>query len=310
MGAVLLPLSFMLAAQSLAAGDSAPAPSIAAGAPVARLTQTALTAADVRAAMAGVPEDRLVALREMSSARENLATDLLLRRAIAARAREAGADRDPEIAARLKLAEEKLLAELYLDKTENAAIDDKKLERMAREEYRAFPERNRKEELHARHILVRAQASCQRDPSKIIEELQAKLKAGESFEELARRHSDDSGSAAKGGDLGWVTKGRTVPDFEDALFALKAPGSVSPPVETQFGLHLIQLVERKPPTLPPFDELKASIMENLRNKLRQEMRTKLLESLKPPGTLQIDDAALSAAVGAPPPPTPVPAAGK
>lgn len=307
---MLLPLSFLLAGQLLAAGDPAPIPTTSAGAPVASLSQTALTAADVRAAIAGVPEDKLAAVRELSSARENLATDLLLRRAIAARAREAGSDREPDIAARLKVAEEKLLAELYLDKTENAAIDDRKLERMAREEYRAFPERYRKEELHARHILVRVQASCQRDASQIIEELQAKLKAGESFEELARRHSDDPGSAAKGGDLGWMTKGRTVPNFEDALFALKAPGSVSPPVETQFGLHLIQLVERKPPTLPPFDEIKASIMENLRNKLRQEMRTKLLESLKPPGALQIDDAALSAAVGAPPPPAPVPAAGK
>lgn len=242
----------------------------------------------------------------MSNARENLATDLLLRRKIAALAREAGADRDPEIAARMKIAEEKLLAELYLDKTENAAIDEKKLELMAREEYRAFPERFSKEEVLARHILVKLQRSCGREARQIVSELQEKLKAGEPFEELAKQYSDDTANAAKGGDLGAITKGRTVPEFEEAVFAMTEPGSVAGPIETQFGLHLIQLIERKPRALLPFDEVKAGIMERLRTKQRQELRTKLIETLRPPGALRIDDAAISAAV----PPPPAAAAGK
>lgn len=263
---------------------------------LATLGNASLTAADIKAATAGVAPERLSVLREMTTARENLASDLLLRRMIAELARKAGTDRDPEIAARLKIAEEKLLAELYLDKTENAAVDEKKLELMAREEYRAFPERFRKEEVLARHILVKDVPSCGRRAMEIIADLQARLKNGESFEALARQYSDDPGSAAKGGDLGVVVKGRTVPPFEDAVFAMTEPGSVAGPVETQFGLHLIQLIERKPAELLPFDAVKAGIMERLRTKQRQEMRSRLIETLKPPGALRIDDAAISAAV--------------
>lgn len=275
---------------------------------VARLGEITLSSGDIQAATAGIAEERVAVLREMSNARENLATDLLLRRTIAERARQAGVDRDPEIAARMKIAEEKLLAELYLDKTENAAIDARKLELMAREEYRAFPERFSKEEVLARHILVKLQRSCGREARQIVTELQEKLKAGEPFEELAKQYSDDTANAAKGGDLGAITKGRTVPEFEEAVFAMTEPGSIAGPIETQFGLHLIQLIGRKPRELLPFDEVKAGIMERLRTKQRQELRAKLIETLRPPGALRIDDAAISAAV--PPPPPTAAAAGK
>ncbi len=301
-------LSIMLSgvmSSSVAAADApASAPALPAGA-VAVLEGIRLIPADIQAATVGVVEERLAVLRELATARENLATDLLLRRAIAERARQAGADRDAGIAARLKIAEEKLLAELYLDKIELAAIDDKKLELIAREEYRAYPERFRKEELLARHILVKTQPSCGRGAPQIVEELQAKLKAGESFEDLAKQYSDDPGSAAKGGDLGAIVKGRTVPEFEEAVFGMTQPGSVSAPVETKFGLHLIQLVERKPTVLMPFEEVKTGIMERLRNKQRQELRNRLLAELNPPGALRLDDAAISAAV----PPAPVSATG-
>lgn len=293
-------LSGVVSSSVVAADAPVSAPSLTAGI-VAAVEGTQLTPTDIQAATVGVAEERLSVLREMPNARENLATDLLLRRAIAERARLAGADRDPLIAARLKIAAEKLLAELYLDKTEIAAIDEKKLESLARGEYRAFPERFRKEEVLVRHILVKTQRSCGRDAAEIIAELEKKLKAGESFEELAKQYSDDPASADRGGEIGWVVKGRTVPEFEDTVFAMKQPGSISPPVETKFGLHLIQMVERKPPVLMPFDEVKGALIEKLRNQQRQGLRNKLIAELNPPGAMRLDDAAISAAL----PPAPV-----
>lgn len=92
---------------------------------------------------------------------------------------------------------------------------------------------------YTRHILVDDQA--------LAGELAGRLRQGESFAELAKRHSKDPGSAPQGGSLGPVTLGQTVMEFEDALLLLK-PGQVSPPVETPFGWHLIRLdtlVERE-----------------------------------------------------------------
>lgn len=98
---------------------------------------------------------------------------------------------------------------------------------------------------HARHILIK--------PSEIVSLAEAEAKAralrerieqGADFAALARAHSEDPGSVGDGGDLGWVTPGQTVPEFERALSELK-PGEVSQPVRTPFGVHLIQLLERR-----------------------------------------------------------------
>lgn len=257
-----------------------------------------LNAADLQAVTKLMSPQQLEVLKDDARARDGLATDLLLRRVMAERARREIAGSDPAIAARMQIGIERVLSDLYLEITENAAIDEKKLEILALDEYRAFPERYRKEEVRARHLLIGKHPSCQNDAQKTLEELTARIKAGESFEDIARQYSDDPGSAAKGGDLGWVARGKTVKLFEDALFALQTPGELSPPVTTQFGVHLIQLVERKSTELRPFEEVKPAILEALRLKARQEMRNKLLEGLKDPAQLGIDAAALQSAVQA------------
>jgi peptidyl-prolyl cis-trans isomerase SurA len=97
----------------------------------------------------------------------------------------------------------------------------------------------------ARHILLRtsAQASAQ-DAARRLEDLKRQIEAGQRrFEDVAREVSED-GSAAGGGDLGWVSPGGFVPEFEDAMNRL-APNAVSAPVASRFGVHLIQVVERR-----------------------------------------------------------------
>ena len=80
---------------------------------------------------------------------------------------------------------------------------------------------------------------------KKAQEIKARLDAGEDFAELAKEFSDDPGSKDNGGDLGWFGRGRMVPEFEEAAFALE-PGEISDPVKSPFGYHIIQLLEKDP----------------------------------------------------------------
>jgi peptidyl-prolyl cis-trans isomerase SurA len=97
---------------------------------------------------------------------------------------------------------------------------------------------------HARHILIKTnELTSESDARNRLLQLKERIDNGVKFDELARLHSDD-GSAAKGGDLGWINPGDTVPEFEKAMNEL-AIGEISEPVQSPFGWHLIQVLERR-----------------------------------------------------------------
>jgi peptidyl-prolyl cis-trans isomerase SurA len=97
---------------------------------------------------------------------------------------------------------------------------------------------------HARHILIKTnELTSETDAQNRLLQLKERIDNGAKFDELARLHSDD-GSASKGGDLGWVNPGDTVPEFEKAMTEL-AIGEISEPVRSPFGWHLIQVLERR-----------------------------------------------------------------
>lgn len=98
---------------------------------------------------------------------------------------------------------------------------------------------------HVRHILLRRSEIQSFDEARVkLIKLRERVDQGDDFAALARAHSDDSASAGSGGDLGWVSPGQLVPEFERAMDALR-PGEVSQPVRTSFGLHLIQVLARR-----------------------------------------------------------------
>nr|WP_233490145.1 peptidylprolyl isomerase [Thiocapsa marina] len=98
---------------------------------------------------------------------------------------------------------------------------------------------------NARHILIRTNELVSDDDAKRrLEQLRIRIVGGEDFATLARSNSDDTGSALKGGDLGWVNPGDTVPDFEEAMNALP-PNGVSQPFQSPFGWHIVQVIERR-----------------------------------------------------------------
>ncbi len=130
-----------------------------------------------------------------------------------------------------------------------------------RDEYRT-PER-----VHARHILLSITNKPKDEVPKIkaqAEALDKQLKAGADFAELAKKNSQDPGSAQKGGDLGWVSRGQMVKNFEDAVFTLK-PNAISDVVTTEYGFHIIQVLEKQPAHLQTLDEVKPAIITTLKN---------------------------------------------
>jgi peptidyl-prolyl cis-trans isomerase C len=147
----------------------------------------------------------------------------------------------------------------------------------------AHPELFQKpEEVHARHILIKvpsdADEKTRADARKKMEALKKRADGGEDFGELAKNNSQDS-SAADGGDLGFFPKGRMVAPFETAAFALKN-NQISDIVETQFGYHLIQVVDRHEAKAIGYDEVKTRISANLRNEKLAEQLKGHLESLR------------------------------
>jgi peptidyl-prolyl cis-trans isomerase D len=130
-----------------------------------------------------------------------------------------------------------------------------------KDEYRT-PER-----VHARHILLSTANKPKEEVPKIqaqAEALLKQIKSGGDFAELAKKNSQDPGSAQKGGDLGWVSRGQMVKNFEDAVFTLK-PNEISNVVTTEYGFHIIQVLEKQPAHLQTLDEVKPAIIASLKN---------------------------------------------
>ena len=139
-----------------------------------------------------------------------------------------------------------------------------------------------KEERRASHILLTAPpgapaAEREKARAKAQQLLAEVKKTPSSFADLARKNSQDPGSAEKGGDLDFVTRGAMVKPFEDAMFALKK-GEVSDVVETEFGYHIIQLNDIKPGAVPPFEQVRAKIEDEVRSQQATQEFAKAAES--------------------------------
>jgi peptidyl-prolyl cis-trans isomerase SurA len=119
-----------------------------------------------------------------------------------------------------------------------------------------------------RHILIKPDLILSgSEARKRIEQLKQRIEAGEDFAELATSHSADKGSASQGGDLGWVNPGVMVKPFEEAMNALPI-GEISHPVQTQFGWHILQVLDRR-----QFDDTE----EYRRNQAREAVRQRKIE---------------------------------
>lgn len=135
------------------------------------------------------------------------------------------------------------------------------------------------EQRRASHILVSiSDEVSEEDALAKVTDLKAKVDAGEDFSELAKANSDDKGSAVDGGDLGFSGKGVYVSGFEDALFSMEV-GTVSEPVKTEFGYHLIKLLDVQVNEPPSLAERAAALEEEIRAEKRDQQYVDLLQQL-------------------------------
>lgn len=138
------------------------------------------------------------------------------------------------------------------------------------------------ERVHARHILISApkgDAALDAKAKAKIASILAELKQGADFSTIAKSASTDVGSAKNGGDLGWFVRGQMVPEFEKVAFELTKPGSVGGPVQTQFGYHLIQLVEHKNTEVRPLNAVKALAEAQLKREKAEALFAEKAETL-------------------------------
>jgi len=200
-----------------------------------------------------------------------MAFNLYARRQLGNATRQSIAD-DPAITlAALALAQDRYLSDIRLQRLDDEnKPSEAALEQLARTTYKAEPKRfMQPEEIRVRHILIKKDTP---DAKAKADDLLRQLRAGASFEALALEFSADPGSAAKGGDLGFIPRGRTVPPFEAAAFALNTPGELAGPVESPFGLHIIRLEERRPGALRPFVEVHDMLIQEVTKMISDRTR--------------------------------------
>jgi peptidyl-prolyl cis-trans isomerase C len=230
--------------------------------------------------------------------KKQFAEDYLRMKMLASEGTKAGLDKDPNVLSQLALMKENLVAQAQLTKIEKSiTVSDEELKKKYDTDKASY------EQVKARHILIAFKGSpaAQEGKAELTEE-QAKAKAedlhkqivgGASFDELAKKESDDVGSGTRGGDLGAFGRGQMVPEFEKAAFEAKK-GEVTPVIRTQFGYHIIKVDEHD---MTPFEQVKATLEKNER---QARMQAKM-EQMKTNAKVTFNDTYFAVA----PVPTPV-----
>lgn len=227
---------------------------------------------------------------EMRMAYERVATiadNMFIARTLAARAREAGLDKDPAVQKRLQQVQDGVLADLYVQKVEKeVAIGN--LEQRARELYKADQARYvTKEEVYVQHILVNLAGRTRATALERANQAAAEAKAGDDFLTVATRYSDDPDKRNNGGDLGYNSPTTFVEPVRKAIGTMKTKGEIVGPVESEFGFHVLKFIDRKPPKPIPYEAVSKKIIEAERERLRKQRTEALVAEVRNSSTVVI-----------------------
>lgn len=227
-----------------------PAPASPPGDPVvARVDGQPILLSDLAAAARDLPEELRAAPTQMLY--PLLLDQLISGRAVSAAARRAGLDRDEEVRARIRRAEEQELQQAWLTREIASRVTDEAVRARYDQEMARRPA---EEEVRARHILVPTESEARA--------ALAEIRGGADFQAVAQRRSTGPG-AREGGDLGFFRRGDMVPEFAEAAFALQAGQVSENPVRSPFGWHVIKVEERRAAAPPPFDQVAQAIRQQL-----------------------------------------------
>jgi peptidyl-prolyl cis-trans isomerase C len=198
--------------------------------------------------------------------RQNVLRGLVSERLIYQEAIKAGYDKNEEVKKRLAILQKQVVMQAFMDEKAQKLVTEDQLKAAYNEKVAAA---KGQEEVRARHILV----GSEEDAQAIAEQ----LKKGADFVKLAKDKSTDKGSGANGGELGWFTKDKMVPEFADAAYKLKK-GETSGPVKSAFGYHIIKVEDRRPLQVASYDDMKESLKAEVSNKMIQKYLETMLKT--------------------------------
>ena len=197
--------------------------------------------------------------------------ELVNREILSQAARKKGLDRNGLVSAQMDMARQAVLIRAFFDDYVKAnPISDAQL----KTDYEKFVAQMGDKEYKARHVLVETE-----DEAKAVI---ASLGKGDSFEKVAKEKSKDTGSKDNGGDLDWGPAGRYVPEFGNAMKALKKGETTKTAVKSPFGFHVIRLDDVRDMKVPAFTEVK----DNFKQRAQQEQITKLVQELRSKATVE------------------------
>jgi len=219
-------------------------------------------------------------------AKRKLAENLAELKALAQEARKQKMDQNPETKMQISLRTDQILAGALFQQINGKLVPDEASRRAYYDGHKTDYDL-----VTARHILIRMKGSpvpLKTGQADLTDEqaltkakdLREKIVGGAKFDDLAKVESDDAGSGSNGGELGEFTRGRMVPEFEEAAFALK-DGEVSQPVKTQFGYHVIQVEKRE---TKKFEDVQSEIDE----KIKPELAQKAIDEVKSKTSITFD----------------------
>lgn len=254
-----------------------------------------VTAQELQLAIEHVlPESTQQGMREDEQNIRLFLIDYFTFKLMADAAREQGLSEEPAIKAQLDYRTNRLLSQIML-KRHGESAQQPNFEPLAKEIY--LTDRRRfemPETVKAEHILIAINGE-QDDATALAKAndvyAQAR-KRGSDFAELAKQHSDDPSAESNSGDLGYFTRDAMVKPFSDAAFAMKK-GQISKPVKSDFGYHIIRVLDHKPATVRPFAEVKDELIAEQREKFQSNKRRELVDSFQDRDTIVIDDAAFA-----------------
>lgn len=170
---------------------------------------------------------------------------------------------DPEVVKRLADAKTQIIRSVYAEKAIDKEYTPEAVQKAYDEIVKSLP---KTQEANARHILVETEAQAK--------DIISKLDGGAKFEDLAKEFSKDQSNSGNGGDLGYFGQSDMVKEFSDAAFALKAKEYTKAPVKTQFGFHVIQLMDKRDRPAPKLDDIKPQI----EGQVKRDILNKLVET--------------------------------
>jgi peptidyl-prolyl cis-trans isomerase C len=234
---------------------------------IAKIGSKSVTDADLKGLVGNVSEAQKQQINGDAEIKNRMVDNLVVEELFVQEAEKTGVSKDKDYQTALDRARRQILAQRFLQKHVQPKITDANV--------KAYFDKNKgkysQDEVHAQHVLLKDEAEAK--------EVYEKAKKGDDFETLAKKYSKDPSAAQNGGDLGFFTRSRMVPQFADKAFSM-AKGDISEPVKSPFGWHVIKVIEKREGKPIKFDEIKDQVKGDYQNETINELIASLKKSNK------------------------------